>query len=64
MNKNPFDPNMFKNINDLMKNYQTTPQLPIQNMFGFKKMLKYILILAGLIFMSGFGIGLMIGLLF
>ena len=64
MNKNPFDPNVFKNINELMKNYQTTPQLPIQNMFGFKKMFKYILILAGLIFLSGFGVGLMIGLLF
>lgn len=64
MNKNPFDPNMFKNINDLMKNYQTTPQLPFQNMFNFKKLFKYILIVSLMIFMSGFGVGLMIGLLF
>ena len=60
MNKNPFDPNMFKNINELMKNYQTTPLLPKQPIFGNMK--KYIFIFAGLLFMSGFG--LMIGLLF
>jgi hypothetical protein len=60
MNKNPFDPNMFKNLESIMKNFQT----PTQNMFGLGKMKKYIFILAGLIFMSGFGIGVMIGLLF
>jgi hypothetical protein len=53
---------MFKNINELMKNYQTTPLLPKQPIFGNMK--KYIFIFAGLLFMSGFGFGLMIGLLF
>jgi hypothetical protein len=33
-------------------------------MFGFGKMKKYIFILAGLLFMSGFGFGVIIGLLF
>jgi len=60
MNNNPFDPNMFKNLENVMKNFQ----VPTQNMFGLGKMKKYIFILSGLIFMSGFGIGIMIGLLF
>jgi hypothetical protein len=60
MNKNPFDPSTFKNLENIMKNFQA----PTQNMFGFGKIKKYIYILAGLIFMSGFGIGVLIGLLF
>jgi len=51
----------------MMKNFQKNPfmpQLPNQDMFGFGKMKKYIFILAGLLFMSGFGFGVMIGLLF
>ena len=60
MNKNPFDPNMFKNLENMMKNFQP----PTQNMLGFSNIKKYIFILAGLLFMSGFGFGVIIGLLF
>ncbi len=67
MSKHKIDPDMFKGLNEMMKNFQKNPfmpQLPNQHMFGFGKMKKYIFILAGLLFMSGFGFGVMIGLLF
>jgi len=67
MSKHKIDPDMFKGLNEMMKNFQKNPfmpQLPNQDMFGFGKMKKYIFILAGLLFMSGFGFGVMIGLLF
>ena len=60
MNKNKIDPDMFKGLNEMMKNFQAQTQ----NMFGFGNIKKYIFILAGLLFMSGFGFGVMIGLLF
>jgi hypothetical protein len=44
----------------MMKNFQP----PTQNMLGFGNIKKYIFILAGLLFMSGFGFGVIIGLLF
>jgi|TARA_R110000868_G_scaffold393417_2_gene664437 hypothetical protein len=63
MNKNMFDPNMMKNLNEMMKNINI-PQVPTQNPFGFGGMKKYIFALAGLLMLSGFGIGVLVGLLF
>jgi hypothetical protein len=67
MSKHKIDPDMFKGLNEMMKNFQKnpfTPQIPTKNMFGLGNIKKYIFILAGLLFMSGFGFGVMIGLLF
>ena len=62
MNNNNFNPNPFKDIKKLMENPFLPPQF--KGMFDFKKLFKYILIISLMIFMSGFGVGLMIGLLF
>ena len=67
MIKHKIDPDMFKGLNEMMKNFQKnpfTPQIPTKDMFGLGNIKKYIFILAGLLFMSGFGFGVMIGLLF
>lgn len=61
MNYNMFDPNMIKNLDKMMKNFQpTNNQFP----FDFKSIRKYLVIALVSIFMSGFGVGLLIGLMF
>ena len=67
MNKNVFDPNMIKNLNDMMKNLQpmTKNLVPeTTNIFQFGKFKKYIFALAGLLMLAGFGIGVLVGLMF
>lgn len=63
MKNNMVEQNIMKILNETMKNINI-PQVPTQNMFGLGNMKKYIFIIIGLLFMSGFGFGLMIGLLF
>lgn len=64
MNKNnPFDPNMFKGLNEMMKNLQI-PQIQNQSPFNFGGIKKYIFALAGLLMLAGFGIGILVGLMF
>lgn len=55
-----FDQNMLKNMEKLMKGFP----MQSQPMFDFGK-IKKILIIVGLsVFLSGFGVGLLVGLLF
>jgi hypothetical protein len=64
MNKNnPFDPNMFKGLNEMMKNLQI-PQIQNQSPFNFNGIKKYVFALAGLLMLAGFGIGILVGLMF
>lgn len=64
MNKNnPFDPNMFKGLNEMMKNLQI-PQIQNQSPFNFGGIKKYVFALAGLLMLAGFGIGILVGLMF
>lgn len=64
MNKNnPFDPNMFKGLNEIMKNLQI-PQIQNQSPFNFGGIKKYVFALAGLLMLAGFGIGILVGLMF
>lgn len=64
MNKNnPFDPNMFKGLNEMMKNLQI-PQIQNQSPFNFGGIKKYLFALAGLLMLAGFGIGILVGLMF
>lgn len=64
MNKNnPFDPNMFKGLNEMMKNLQI-PQIQNQSPFDFGGIKKYVIALAGLLMLAGFGIGILVGLMF
>jgi len=56
-----FDPNMMKNLDKMMKNFKPTNN---QIQFDFKSIRKYLVIALVSIFMSGFGVGLLIGLMF
>lgn len=58
---NMFDPNMMKNLDKMMKNFKPTNN---QIQFDFKSIRKYLVIALVSIFMSGFGVGLLIGLMF
>lgn len=57
---NPFDPNLLQQI---MKNFQT-PQIQNQLPFNFGGVKKYVFALAGLLMLAGFGIGILVGLMF
>lgn len=59
---NPFDPNMMKFFDGMMKNLQNQNNNHIP--FNYKKITKYIFLIILSIFFSGFGIGLFIGLMF
>jgi len=63
--KKNFTPNM---INDMIKNIQNQTNFnhtsPLNNILNLKKYKKYIFILIGLIFMSGFAFGILVGLIF
>lgn len=61
MNKNMFDPNMFKNLESMMKGFGDMTSKPLIDM----KLIKKLIIFAGVsVFLFGFSIGLLIGLLF
>jgi hypothetical protein len=62
MNNNPFDPNMFKNLENVMKGLQQ-PQNS-NGLFNVNKIKKYLITFIVSIFVSGFALGLAIGLLF
>jgi hypothetical protein len=68
MNKNMFDPNMMKNLNEMMNNLQPNAYKNLApkptDIFQFGKLKKYIIALAGLLMLAGFGIGLLVGLMF
>ncbi len=68
MNKNMFDPNIIKNLNDMMKNLQPNTFKSLvpetTDIFQFGKFKKYIFALAGLLMLAGFGIGILVGLMF
>lgn len=56
-----FDPNMFKNLESMMKGFGNMTSKPLIDM----KLIKKIIIFAGVsVFLFGFSIGLLIGLLF
>ena len=61
-NNNPFDPNMFKNLENMMKGFQN----PSSNkgLFDFNKIKKYLYYIILSIFLSGFGVGVFVGLMF
>jgi hypothetical protein len=61
MNKNMFDPNMFKDIEKMMSNISNMTSKP---MVDVKSIKKYVLIILLSLVLAGFGIGLLIGLLF
>ena len=61
MNKNMFDPNMFKNLENMMKGFGDMTSKPMIDV----KLIKKLIIFAGIsVFLSGFGIGILIGLMF
>ena len=61
MNNNMFDPNMFKNLENMMKGFGNITSKPIIDV----KLIKKLIIFAGVsVFLSGFSIGILIGLLF
>ena len=68
MNKNMFDPNMMKNLNEMMKNLQPNAYKNLvpetTDIFQIGKFKKYIIALAGLLMLAGFGIGILVGLMF
>ena len=68
MSKNMFDPNMIKNLNEMMKNLQPNPYKSLvpetNDIFQFGKFKKYVFALAGLLMLAGFGIGILVGLMF
>ena len=68
MSKNMFDPNMMKNLNEMMKNLQPNTYKSLvpdtTDIFQFGKFKKYIIALAGLLMLAGFGIGILVGLMF
>lgn len=56
-----FDPNMFKNLENMMKGFGDITSKPIID----TKIIKKLIIIVGLsVFLSGFGVGLLIGLMF
>ena len=60
MNNNMFDPNMFKNLENMMKGFGDITSKPMID----TKIIKKLIIFAGLsVFLSGFGIGILIGLM-
>jgi len=61
-NKNPFDPNMFKNLENMMKGFQNPPSN--NGFFDFNKIKKYLYYIVLSIFLSGFGVGILVGLMF
>lgn len=61
MNKNMFDPNMMKNLENMMKGFGDITSKPMID----TKIIKKLIIIVGLsVFLSGFGVGLLIGLIF
>ncbi len=61
MNNNMFDPNMFKNLENIMKGFGDITSKPMIDV----KLIKKLIIFAGVsVFLSGFSIGILIGLLF
>jgi hypothetical protein len=58
---NMFDPNMLKNLQQMMNGLTNFTQQPA---IDFKTIKKLILIVVLSLFLSGFGVGLLIGLLF
>ena len=61
MNKNPFDPSMLKNLENRMKGFGDITSKPMID----TKIIKKLIIIVGLsVFLSGFGVGLLIGLMF
>lgn len=65
MNKNnPFDPNTLKNFQQMMNTITNLQQTQPTSPFDFGGIKKYVIALAGLLIMSGFGVGLLVGLLF
>lgn len=65
MNKNnPFDPNMFKNLQQMMNTLTNVQQTQPTSPFDFGGIKKYVIALAGLLLMAGFGIGILVGLMF
>jgi hypothetical protein len=61
MNKNPFDPSMLKNLENMMKGFGDITSKPMID----TKIIKKLIIIVGLsVFLSGFGVGLLIGLMF
>ncbi len=61
MNNNMFDPNMLKNLENMMKGFGYMTSKPIIDV----KLIKKLIIFAGIsVFLFGFSIGLLIGLLF
>ena len=56
-----FDPNMFKNLENMMKGFGDITSKPMIDV----KLIKKLIIFAGVsVFLSGFSIGILIGLLF
>ena len=64
MNKNMFDPNMFKNLQQMMNTLTNTQQTQPISPFNFGGIKKYVFALAGLLMLAGFGIGILVGLMF
>ncbi len=61
MNNNMFDPNMFKNLENMMKGFEGLTSKPMID----TKVIKKIIIFAGVsVLLSGIAIGLLIGLMF
>ena len=61
MNNNMFDPNMLKNLENMMKGFGDITSKPMID----TKIIKKLIIFAGVsVFLSGFSIGILIGLLF
>jgi len=56
-----FDPNMLKNIENMMKGFGGFNNQPV---FDIAKIKKYIYFAILSVFLSGFGVGIMLGLLF
>lgn len=63
-----FDPNMMKNLNEMVKTLQPNTYKSLvpgtTDIFQFGKFKKYIIALVGLLMLAGFGIGLLVGLMF
>jgi hypothetical protein len=64
MSKHKFDPDMFKNIQQMMNTITNVQQTQPNSLFDFGGIKKYVIALAGLLLMAGFGIGILVGLMF
>jgi hypothetical protein len=61
MKNNMFDPNMLKNLENMVKGFGDLTSKPLLD----TKLIKKLIIVVGLsVFLSGFGLGILIGLLF